>query len=733
MTSIPFNNVGMHTTSATPTLNHSNLMMLAQNLRTGNLILDMVLMSLASGLIAFFMNNISINNFKRIWNFIISILKWLFKPKKKPEKKPEKQIYKVLIRYEYKAQKNSNTILSDDTYIIDNKVMFESIFKFLSEHPGDMHHGELAIKFHGYHDYEYSRYRSYSAMIKPLLDVTIDGFTIKLIEQIEQESSSNEGEEVEEQLENGKVKKVKKSDKECHRTFKKQIIISSHKDIPEIIEFVNKIYQGYIDENFPVPVKVVKQEERFYYIKNGWYDHFKRWPLESRVNFNHIFFPGKEKMLRRIDQFINRDKQVANKMEPSCNLSKFTILLHGPPGGGKTSFIKALHNYTNSHVIALKLSQFDSIKDLMRVFHDKIIECNECQNDVNPVIRKYKVPVKNRIYLFEDIDAADKIVLQRKKKNDEELKIDKTTKLIKKKEAKKRIQNKKKITREIKKLERQKNFFEMNLMKLENDLEMDDSTKKFKIMELQTNIENTDEQISELEDDIESDDDSNAKSDSENEKDDSFDIYGEFGGTKNRRATWIDSKYSLKLADILNLLDGVLELSGCFVVLTTNYKEKLDDALTRPGRITYDIRLGEIKRKEMLEMIEKFIPQYQDELNQSITFEQVNGIQNIVEDKKDYLLNNKKLFDEAKDDDKLPNIEETKIKFWLEYFLQYFENNPIMPCRFETFCQNEDNIWEVIINMDEYITYEKEEKLRKSKVKQELQKLNQQMMEEIIC
>ena len=106
--------------------------------------------------------------------------------------------------------------------------MFESIFKFLSEHPGDMHHGELAIKFHGYHDYEYSRYRSYSAMIKPLLDVTIDGFTIKLIEQIEQESSSNEGEEVEEQLENGKVKKVKKSDKECHRTFKKQIIISNY-------------------------------------------------------------------------------------------------------------------------------------------------------------------------------------------------------------------------------------------------------------------------------------------------------------------------------------------------------------------------------------------------------------------------------------------------------------------------------------------------------------------------
>ena len=44
-------------------------------------------------------------------------------------------------------------------------------------------------------------------------------------------------------------------------------------------------------------------------------------------------------------------------------------------------------------------------------------------------------------------------------------------------------------------------------------------------------------------------------------------------------------KTELTLADILETLDGVMEMDGRMLVITTNYPDKLDAALTRPGRI----------------------------------------------------------------------------------------------------------------------------------------------------
>jgi SpoVK/Ycf46/Vps4 family AAA+-type ATPase len=37
----------------------------------------------------------------------------------------------------------------------------------------------------------------------------------------------------------------------------------------------------------------------------------------------------------------------------------------------------------------------------------------------------------------------------------------------------------------------------------------------------------------------------------------------------------------------LNILDGIIELHGVMIILTTNYPDRIDDALTRPGRIDF--------------------------------------------------------------------------------------------------------------------------------------------------
>jgi len=45
------------------------------------------------------------------------------------------------------------------------------------------------------------------------------------------------------------------------------------------------------------------------------------------------------------------------------------------------------------------------------------------------------------------------------------------------------------------------------------------------------------------------------------------------------------SKSDIDLSTVLNILDGTLEVPGRILIITTNYPEKLDEALIRPGRI----------------------------------------------------------------------------------------------------------------------------------------------------
>ena len=51
------------------------------------------------------------------------------------------------------------------------------------------------------------------------------------------------------------------------------------------------------------------------------------------------------------------------------------------------------------------------------------------------------------------------------------------------------------------------------------------------------------------------------------------------------------------LADILNLVDGLCSTHGRIMIITTNYIEKLDPALIRPGRIDLKLEVGYVNRE----------------------------------------------------------------------------------------------------------------------------------------
>ena len=118
---------------------------------------------------------------------------------------------------------------------------------------------------------------------------------------------------------------------------------------------------------------------------------------KSNVTFESRFFPDKEKHLATIDHFLNNEEWY-NKKGLNHTLG---ILLYGDPGCGKTSFIKALMNYTKRHAIEIKLSDNFDFADLKDIICDE-----EIDDDII-------IPQKNRIIIIEDIDATGETVKDR--------------------------------------------------------------------------------------------------------------------------------------------------------------------------------------------------------------------------------------------------------------------------------------------------------------------------------
>jgi hypothetical protein len=62
----------------------------------------------------------------------------------------------------------------------------------------------------------------------------------------------------------------------------------------------------------------------------------------------------------------------------------------------------------------------------------------------------------------------------------------------------------------------------------------------------------------------------------------------------------------ITLSDVLNIIDGVLETPGRILILTSNFPEKLDKALLRPGRIDLMIKFDKCDKVQLMEMFKHF-------------------------------------------------------------------------------------------------------------------------------
>merc|ERR1711902_49549 len=70
----------------------------------------------------------------------------------------------------------------------------------------------------------------------------------------------------------------------------------------------------------------------------------------------------------------------------------------------------------------------------------------------------------------------------------------------------------------------------------------------------------------------------------------------------------VEEKTEIKLSDLLEAFDGVLEMNGRMMVMTTNHLERLDPALIRPGRVNLSLEFKRCTKESIGEFFETFFP-----------------------------------------------------------------------------------------------------------------------------
>jgi SpoVK/Ycf46/Vps4 family AAA+-type ATPase len=236
---------------------------------------------------------------------------------------------------------------------------------------------------------------------------------------------------------------------------------------------------------------------------------FNKSKFTSNRTLNNVYLRQIDDLKQRVEFFMRRRDWYDSKGIPHT----LGIVMYGVPGCGKTSTIKGIANETKRHIFNIMLSEIKTKEALKDLFYNEAVFV--LQDGKTEVLN---IPLKHRLYVIEDIDAMDSVVVKRSAAD------------LKKEEEKK--------------------------IKIEAEMELLKQTQG------ETMARNM--------------------------------MHGKH-----------EDKDKLDLATLLNVLDGVRETPGRIIILSTNYPERLDEALLRPGRFDMMLEFEKHGCKVLQQHLEK--------------------------------------------------------------------------------------------------------------------------------
>lgn len=187
-------------------------------------------------------------------------------------------------------------------------------------------------------------------------------------------------------------------------------IYSKIKPITFIKQYVDNLTEKYLKN-----IRKSKEFNKYIYtlikttFNDSKYEVWHECKFNSTRNFENMFFENKETIIDQINFFENNKKWYKKNGIPYS----LGIGLHGPPGTGKTSFIKALANhFPERHLICLSFKLIKTKEQLEAFFYE------DRYNDQN---ERKSIDFSKKIIVFEDIDCASNIVLSRSNTNNNEM------------------------------------------------------------------------------------------------------------------------------------------------------------------------------------------------------------------------------------------------------------------------------------------------------------------------
>lgn len=334
------------------------------NIRTGNIIIDTILLMVLMSLITLISANIKEMGIKIIEKIQIYIERYRNK-------------YNILvIRSIYDEGINQRMTCS-------NKLLINAILqKDTNGKNYEIYNDSYTEKYGSLYETEMNR--KLSAQINEIFE--IEGIIIERIIIKKKETKENQ------KIETEKIQEEK-------------IILKSYKSIEEMKEFIKGVRDEYIEKKYSKTNKLYTYSpiiERNKSTDETTYISFYKTEYKSDKTFENLFIPNKKRIYEYIENFKNK----RGIYEKRGTYHKLGILLHGIPGTGKTSIIKAVANILQRHIILIKLTPKLKIEQLLGIFrNDYIYNRNRGINDF--------IPLNKRLYIFEEIDTAGPIVMDR--------------------------------------------------------------------------------------------------------------------------------------------------------------------------------------------------------------------------------------------------------------------------------------------------------------------------------